>query len=112
MDRIRFMVDAAQRQRDFEDRTRFLPACAFKGAKVDSDGVFEGYGSTFGGPPDAYGDVVAPGAFAKSLERHRKAGTRPLLLWMHDASEPIGTWQHVEEDARGLKVRGRLTLAT
>lgn len=32
---------------------------------TEEDGTFEGYASTFGGAPDSYGDVIAPGAFAE-----------------------------------------------
>jgi hypothetical protein len=42
---------------------------------VAEDGVIEGYGSTFGGEPDSYGDIVMPGAFAESLVKHKRAGT-------------------------------------
>jgi HK97 family phage prohead protease len=30
------------------------------------------------------------------------------MLWQHDASEPIGVWTAIREDARGLYVEGRL----
>ena len=30
------------------------------------------------------------------------------MLWQHDPSEPIGVWDEVREDARGLWVKGRL----
>lgn len=73
-------------------------------------GEFKGYASTFGGPPDAYGDVIAPGAFAGSLAEHRAAGTMPSLLWAHDPSEPLGRFKAMQEDAHGLAVDGRLTL--
>ena len=32
------------------------------------------------------------------------------MLWQHNAAEPIGVWLSIEEDLRGLKVRGRLNL--
>ena len=66
---------------------------------------FEGYASLFG-VPDGAGDVVAPGAFAKSLGSRGLARIR--MLYQHSAHEPIGTWQDIREDARGLYVRGRL----
>lgn len=75
-------------------------------------GTFTGYASVFGGEPDSYGDVIAPGAFAASLAEHKAGNTRPLLLWQHDQSEPVGVWESVEEDAHGLKVSGRLVLDT
>ena len=30
------------------------------------------------------------------------------MLWQHDTNNPIGVWDRIEEDARGLKVTGRL----
>jgi hypothetical protein len=75
---------------------------------IDATGVFEGYASLFG-VPDVGKDVVMPGAFASSLARRGATGIR--MLWQHDPSEPIGRWIGAEEDARGLRVRGKLSLA-
>ncbi len=77
-------------------------------AKVSPTGLFEGYASLFN-VADLGRDVVMPGAFAESLARRGAAGVR--LLWQHDPREPVGAWQSIVEDARGLKVRGRLNLA-
>lgn len=74
-------------------------------------GLLEGYASTFGNV-DTYGDVVAPGAFLKSLAEHKAAGTMPAMLWQHSPDAPIGVWTDAREDDRGLKVTGRLTLDT
>jgi Escherichia/Staphylococcus phage prohead protease len=68
---------------------------------------FEGYASLFG-VPDGAGDVVAPGAFARSLRRRPPWQVR--MLYQHSAHEPLGVWETIREDARGLYVRGRLTL--
>ena len=87
--------------------TRLTPAFEFKLARSEPAGTFRGYASTFGGPPDSFGDVIAPGAFTESL----KART-PALLWGHDPQEPIGKWQSIAEDRYGLSVEGKLTLAT
>lgn len=73
------------------------------------DGAVEGYASIFG-EPDTYEDVITPGAFAASLAAHRSAGTMPAMLWQHDPEEPIGVWTEMAEDARGLRVKGRLLL--
>lgn len=63
---------------------------------------FDGYGAVFKNV-DAYGDVIAPGAFAKSL----KSGTKPLMFLNHDMfSLPIGLWTDLAEDDFGLKVSG------
>ncbi|WP_420604744.1 HK97 family phage prohead protease [Methylobacterium sp.] len=73
-------------------------------------GEFEGYGSTFGGEPDSYGDVIAPGAYSDSLAVHRAKGTMPKLFWQHNADEPIGKWVGAAEDERGLLMRGKLNM--
>lgn len=74
----------------------------------DGAGTLSGYASVFGPPADQHGDIVAPGAFARSLA----SGNVPLMLWSHALSEPIGAWTDVHEDAVGLRVTGRLTLET
>ena len=76
-----------------------------------ADGTFVGYGSTFGGEPDAYGDIIAEGAFAESLKQHKKNGTKPKLLWQHWPDEPIGVYEEVKEDKKGLFVRGQLDMS-
>lgn len=74
-------------------------------------GEIEGYGSTFGGEPDSYGDVVMPGAFAHSLVYHKRSGTMPLMLWGHNASDlPIGNWTDMAEDGKGLWVKGQVDI--
>jgi HK97 family phage prohead protease len=70
-------------------------------------GEFEGYASLFS-VADGAGDVVAPGAFARSL-RHR-GPDRVRMLYQHDAGEPLGVWETIVEDNKGLYVRGRLNL--
>ncbi|CAA9339065.1 MAG: Gene Transfer Agent prohead protease, partial [uncultured Microvirga sp.] len=75
---------------------------------VGQDGVFEGYASLLG-VPDLGKDVVSPGAFAESLARRGVSGVR--LLFQHDPAAPLGRWVSIAEDARGLRVRGKLNLA-
>lgn len=68
--------------------------------------TIEGYGAVFGNV-DAYGDVITPGAFAKSLAEHKQAGTMPQMLLEHGSSPlPIGVWKSMSEDGHGLKVQG------
>lgn len=75
--------------------------------KAGADGKFSGYGSVFD-VVDTYNEIVAPGAFAATLAE-RKAKGRPLpVLWQHRMDSPIGTYDRVEEDAKGLHVEGRL----
>jgi HK97 family phage prohead protease len=68
----------------------------------DDDGSFEGYASVFD-VVDLGMDSVSRGAFAKSL-----AARKPKMLWQHDMGQPIGVWDEVREDERGLFVKGRL----
>ncbi len=73
-----------------------------------SDGtVIAGYASLFG-RRDQGGDVVQTGAYASSLKRLEAGGRRVKMLWQHDPAQPIGIWDEVREDARGLWVKGRL----
>lgn len=75
---------------------------------VVSDGTkVEGYASVFG-VADQGGDVVLPGAYAASLAAIGARGGRVKMLWQHDPGQPIGVWDEVREDARGLYVKGRL----
>ena len=64
-----------------------------------------GYASVFD-VPDASGDVVRRGAFARAVaEAAATPGTAPVpLLWQHDAAQPIGRVDHLSEDSRGLRV--------
>jgi uncharacterized protein len=73
---------------------------------VEKDGTFSGYASLFGAV-DLGKDMVERGAFAKSLRTRGAAGIR--MLFQHDPNEPIGAWQEIREDQRGLFVKGKLT---
>ena len=90
---------------------RQVRSCALEIRAVSDDGTIEGYGSVFG-VRDDYDDVIAAGAFVDSLKAHKAAGTMPAMLWQHDAEEPIGVWLEMTEDAKGLRVKGRLALET
>jgi HK97 family phage prohead protease len=81
--------------------TKFL---AFDPGEGFVDGRIQGYASLFD-VVDGGGDAVAPGAFAAAL---RRADRKPKLLWQHDPARPIGVWETLREDARGLFVSGRL----
>ncbi len=73
-----------------------------------TDGVqIEGYASFFG-EADKGGDVVVKGAYAASLKTLEAKNARVKMLWQHDPAQPIGIWDEVREDARGLYVKGRI----
>ena len=91
----------------------------FKKATIEAEFKFQasdtdtrevvGYGAVFGNV-DSYGDVIAPGAFAKSLSEI-KSGTRPMpamLLSHNPEALPVGKWTEMSEDSMGLRVKGFL----
>jgi HK97 family phage prohead protease len=75
----------------------------FEVKSVDEDGTFEGHAAVFGNV-DAYGDIIEPGAFVKTIAE------RPVvpILWQHDPYEPIGKSIELAEDAMGLAISGRI----
>jgi len=81
-----------------------VKSAPFQLKQAPSDtGEFEGYASVFD-VVDLGMDVVAPGAFTKSLASGRKV----KMLWQHSMPDVIGVWDEVREDERGLYVKGRL----
>ncbi|MET0364306.1 MAG: HK97 family phage prohead protease [Sphingobium sp.] len=76
---------------------------------MESGVRFAGYAAVFE-RRDRGGDVIASGAFAQSLKSRLGAGEALPILWQHDPAQPIGVAEHVEEDARGLRVMGRLSV--
>jgi HK97 family phage prohead protease len=80
-------------------------SATLRAAQITPAGFVEGYASLFG-VEDQGRDVVMAGAFRASLGRRPAAGVR--LLFQHDPAEPIGVWDEIREDARGLYVRGHL----
>lgn len=84
---------------------RRVPLPRSSGAGEDkSDLAIAGYASLFWAP-DGGRDVVAAGAFADSL------AVRPgvAMLHGHDPARPVGVWDELREDGRGLHVRGRIS---
>jgi len=74
---------------------------------LTDEGFFEGYASVSGNV-DLGGDVVAPGAFTKSIS----ATPEVPLLWSHDHAEVIGAIREMKEDGHGLRVKGEIALET
>ncbi|MFQ1700660.1 HK97 family phage prohead protease [Loktanella agnita] len=78
--------------------------CALGTEVTVTDGtIISGYASLFG-KSDQGGDTVQKGAYATSLAKGRSI----KMLWQHDPAQPIGVWDEVREDTRGLWVKGRL----
>ena len=82
---------------------------AYNGDDEEEKGVFSGYGSIFGNK-DLGNDVMVQGAFAKSIASKGPKGVK--LLYQHDAKEPIGVFDEIIEDKKGLRVKGRLAMGT
>lgn len=70
-----------------------------------SEVLIEGYASLWG-QADLNGDVTARGVFLDSLKRTGAGGVR--MLHQHESRAPVGVWDEVAEDDRGLFVRGRV----
>ena len=89
----------------FELERKYAP---LDGETVRAEGTrIEGYASLFG-IADQGGDVVERGAYGRSLKALSAGGRRVRMLWQHDPREPIGVWEEVREDDRGLWVKGHL----
>ena len=72
-------------------------------APVGDDGAIEGVAVRFN-VTDAYRTEFAPSAFAIT-------GRSIPMLWSHDPSQVIGSWQSAEVRGDGLTVKGKLNLA-
>ena len=71
---------------------------------MSADVRFAGYAAVFD-RVDRGGDVVRRGAFAGAR------GQVPLL-WQHRPERPVGMIESAQEDARGLRVVGRISVRT
>jgi HK97 family phage prohead protease len=82
--------------------------CKFeRSPSLGQSGVLSGYASLFD-TIDQGGDSVAKGAYAAALAQMSARGTKVKMLWQHDPASPIGVWDDIREDGRGLWVSGRL----
>ena len=84
-------------------------SCALHVNTLTDSGEFEGYASIFN-VVDSHADVVCKGAFKKSLMAFSHKTSIPKMLWQHQATYVVGVWTHMEENEKGLYVKGRLLL--
>ena len=79
---------------------------SFRATVEEKDGgTVRAYASTFDRVPDSVGDVVAPGAFDKTISNWKASGKPIPLLWSHDTDDPfsnIGAATDYGTDERGL----------
>lgn len=80
---------------------------SFDAKEISDEGQISGYGSIYG-TVDQGGDVITKGAFDNSLRELKEQGRNVKMLWQHDPSQPIGVWDVVTSDSRGLFMKGRL----
>lgn len=67
---------------------------------ADAEGHVAGLAWPFG-KPDRVGDVILPGAFRKAI--------MPIpMLFGHDLSDPVGTWDVATEKQDGLHLTGKM----
>ncbi|MBW1213649.1 HK97 family phage prohead protease [Pantoea allii] len=69
-------------------------------------GIFEGYASVFNNT-DSDGDIILPGAFKSALANQSR---KVAMFFNHKTWDlPVGKWDSLAEDDKGLYVRGQLT---
>jgi HK97 family phage prohead protease len=69
--------------------------------------LIRGYATTWG-TLDSDHEIVDQGAFTASLAERRRANAPVLMLWQHEMSAPIGVWENLVEDSKGLLAEGRI----
>lgn len=74
-------------------------------------GEFSGY-AVIWDERNGHNEIVQRGAFRRTINEHKRAGTKPVMLWSHNPAEIIGVWDELREDDRGLHVSGRIVLST
>jgi uncharacterized protein len=75
----------------------------------DNVGTVSGYASVFN-LLDRGGDIVLPGAFKASLAEWKRKKQVIPMLWQHSSDSPIGVWDDLIENDRGLSVKGSLIM--
>jgi HK97 family phage prohead protease len=121
-DRVLEWADGVLAPLDTEERfdvkeleTRALPMGEFT-VREDEDGqkTFTGYAALFGAPSAGlpFTEVIAPGAFRRTLSRVADGKKIVSFLFGHDESRALATTAsgrlELTEDERGLKVEARL----
>ena len=92
-------ISATMRERKRQDFDLTLKS-------LDPQGRFAGYASVFG-LVDNQRDIMQRGAFSRTLTKRLN---NVKLLWQHQQDEPIGIFDIMFEDERGLYVEGTLLL--
>ena len=89
---------AGQKGRKMEHLYKSFDLKADEGA-----GTISGYFSTYDRIPDAYGDVIAPGAFTETIKARKESGHPFPLCWNHDLDQIVGMVdpENIIDDEKG-----------
>lgn len=82
---------------------REIKSFAFEVKAAGDGSTFEGLASVYH-VLDGYNEIVAPGAFSRSLKRYME---KPVLRYMH--AEPVGLAVRAVEMPEGLVIAGRIS---
>ncbi|HDI3263900.1 TPA: phage major capsid protein [Vibrio cholerae] len=80
-------------------------------AVEEEQGIFEAYANVKY-HKDKANDVTVDGAFSASIAECKASGRMPKMLLQHDYKQVVGKWLEMDEDPKGLKVKGKLCLDT
>lgn len=80
-------------------------------ATDEGQGIFTAYANVKY-HKDKANDVTVDGAFMKSIEASKAKGRLPKMLLQHDYKQVCGVWLELEEDEKGLRVKGQLAMNT
>lgn len=85
----------------YQVKTQVIP-CSFKDADAKK-GIVTGYFSNFGNV-DSDGDIMAPGAYAKTIQERGPNSAQPRIkhLQNHNVNMPLGNLLVLQEDTKGL----------
>lgn len=106
--RLAFCYSQLEKPKMTQHKLMNFQACEIK---TSDAGVFEGYASVFDGI-DSYNDTIVKGAYKETLVNRK----RDVAMYFNHASfrsdmpARIGKWNYLEEDSKGLYVRGQLSL--
>ena len=90
-------------------KIKSLPIGKVKAGPDDGleEGEFVVYPSTFIREPDAYGDVVAKGAFLEGIKEWQESGDVMPGMYLHDPNQIVAGAIDMGEDDHGWWVKGR-----
>lgn len=93
-----------------EEKIMLKKSFEIKDISEAEGGEITAYAATFDRVKDSYGDVIAPGAFAKTLTDWQESGHPIPLLFGHRTDDPrmnLGAVVEASEDERGLLIKAQ-----